>query len=113
MMQSIYLNQQGQVVFSCDQLFVASSFSPGQLMDLFPLLESIFPSILLEPRAFSPMYFPGVQREHPPLVGIFDFHFWVIGSQTMIIHWQIQDLTEQYWLARKEQQKTYDRYLER
>lgn len=111
-MQSIYLDHAGQVIFSCDLLFSATTMSPEQLMDQFPLVMSIFPSLLTPPLTRDLITIPGVQSEEPPLVGIFDFHFSVIGKTDTIVHWQIQDLTNKYRNAQKEQQVRHDRLLD-
>ena len=111
-MQSIYLDELGRVIFSCDQLFSAPTLSPDQLMDQFPLVMSIFPSLLTPPLTRDLITIPGVQSEDPPLVGIFDFHFSVIGKTETIVHWQIQDLTQKYQHARQEQQVRHNRLLD-
>ncbi|MEM1220369.1 MAG: hypothetical protein AAGH79_15715 [Bacteroidota bacterium] len=110
--QSIYLDQAGRVIFSCDQLFSATTLSPEQLMDQFPLVMSIFPSLLTTPLSRDTITIPGVQINEPPIIGIFDFHFSVFGKTNTIVHWQIQDLTRRYQNAQREQQRLHNRLLD-
>lgn len=104
--QIVILDLKGTIVHSSDVLFDFSSTPPETIFDLFPLLESIFPSLEgLSPHD-DPLLFTKVETNIDELPGVYDFQFTSVDlNEQSYILWMIYDYTEVYEKYRAYQQK--------
>ncbi len=104
--QLIILNDEGNILDSCNSIFEVGPFQDRPFTQYFPFLESIFPN-LLELQIDSPeLRFTKIEAPIAALPGIYDFTFTrmsIDGRQ--VILWSIYDYTNLYEDLRQYQQK--------
>ncbi len=104
--QLILLNEQAQIVSSCDSIFTASTFKNDQVTDWFPFMESIFPSLWSMMTNQPNISFNKMQTPIPELPGIYDFTFSKVSIEhEAFILWNIYDFTDLYEDFRQFQQR--------
>lgn len=108
--QLLRLDETGQVLFSSSSLFEAD----GQvdILDLFPLVESIWPILSQSTAPVNTIEFRAVQVTHPSLLGFYDFYFDVVWmDDSKEIHWKIFDRTTYYQEYQAAQQRINENEL--
>lgn len=105
MRQELILNENGQIIESDNQLFPIQVFSELSALECFPLVASMFPSLLEMDENAAPILIPSVSPRCDFLSGFFDFSFSKISSNGKIqIHWVIEDQTTKYTKMKDEMQ---------
>ena len=104
--QLILLDEKGLVLHSCDALFLASEYQETSILNQFPIIESIFPSLIAAETGSPPVVFPKVETFNKDLPGVYDYRFskLLLKGQVYIL-WVIYDYTEVYEKFRSYQQK--------
>jgi hypothetical protein len=94
--QLLLLDEQANVISSCDSIFSAHQFSENHLVKSFPFLESILPSLRKLPVG-SDVHFSKIQTPLDVLPGIYDFSFHKIQIEDYgHILWGIYDYSDLY-----------------
>ena len=106
--QEIILDEDGYLLESDDGLFSTEGMWDDCLFDYFPLVESVFPS-LINNRA-SEIKLNRVATTFEYLPGYYDFIFY---REDDGIRWEIHDLTDDYSEYREEQQNRNEEALRR
>ena len=95
--QRITLAADGSLLDSDDGIFDAFTIGAEDLLLAFPLVESIFDSLLQRAPSEGEIRFPGVETVFPDLRGIYDFSFLPEqqnGERTL--RWTLTDRTTNY-----------------
>jgi hypothetical protein len=104
--QTIRLSREGKVLSSDDQLFPITERHEQDLLNLFPLLESIFPILTDPANTQNEWSFRAVETVRKELPGIYDYYFKKEETDGQItLLWIIFDRTDFYTYARQKQQK--------
>ncbi len=103
--QLILLDENAQIIASCDSIFETSDFKGVQLIERFPFLESILPS-LHQLSLSTDVSFNKVETPLEALPGFYDFTFQKIeiGNEVCIL-WSIFDYTDLYEDYKQYQQR--------
>ncbi|MGB0861472.1 MAG: hypothetical protein ACPG19_14085 [Saprospiraceae bacterium] len=112
--QMILLNRKGEIVESCNTLLDTTQLPTSSVVELSPLVESIF-DYLLDLTSDEPeVAFSKVESPLPQLDGFYDFTFTSISlNGYKYILWQIYDHTSLYTELQKNQQRMHDLELQR
>ncbi len=112
--QTILLGLNGQIVKSCDTIFLASSFHSLNVITWFDLMESVFPSIVDLEVGESEISFTKIHAPCDALPGFYDFSFSKILIQDKkYILWYIYDYTNVYQELLDYQQKKNELDIQR
>jgi hypothetical protein len=111
--QEILMDVNGRILSSDDQIFSTVPFlRKDHLLDAFPLLDSIFDSLLSMSAHDPALCFKAVSPTYPGMSGFFDFEFQrSFLDSDLHIHWLIHDFTSFYKRNRLHQQQTNEWYL--
>ena len=103
--QELLLNQFGDVLESDNQLFPIKKLANLSALDCFPLVASMFNSLLDLEIGGTPVTVPGVSPNCDFLNGFFDFSFSKIETKNdFLIKWIIEDCTDKYTYLKNEMQ---------
>jgi len=116
MNQIILLDDTGKVCDSCDALFTTKSYRDQPIFELFPLVESIFPS--LQGLQVDDPEIRLTKVEHPAAIlpGFYDFVFKKVEYQNKeVILLSILDFTKPYedFLAYQQRRNEFEIKLQR
>lgn len=105
MQQELILNKFGDVVKSDNQLFPVKLMANLSALQCFPLVDSMFNSLLELEIGKPPIVVPGVSPSCNFLNGFFDFSFSKIGTEEEFqIKWIIENCTDKYTYLKSEMQ---------
>ena len=103
--QELLLNQFGDVIKSDNQLFPIKKMANLSAIECFPLVASMFNSLLDLELDNAPVTVPGVAPTCDFLDGFFDFSFSKIGTKNNFqIKWIIEDCTAKYTYLKEKMQ---------
>ena len=105
--QELLLDEDGFIMESDDGLFNTGHLIDDCLFDYFPLLESVFPSLV--DRRVSEVRLNRVATTFDDLPGYYDFLFF---REEDGIRWEIYDLTDDYNDYEQDQQERNEQALE-
>lgn len=95
--QYVLLDSSGVLFYSCNSLFDTNFIEPTKILDSFPLIDSIFSTLINLPVGAKKI-FEGVNTNQTYLTGIYDFHFFVSSESQgrRFLNWIIEDHTAFY-----------------
>ncbi len=106
--QIIFLDRQGRITSSEDNLFSTTMLTQASILPAFPFVESIFQSLSKQP-TWQVSKFDRIKTIHPFLPGVYDYTFVKLPNCTNCENsfvWMVFDKTEVYEeLARVQQAK--------
>jgi len=108
--QTMTMNDEGELLTSCDSLFPTHSLKSNNLREQFPFLDSVFNELLENLEVGNVVSFPKVATKHPFLSGFYDYSFRLIRiykDQTGI-QWEVIDATEEYNALKEKQQSDHE-----
>ena len=115
--QVLLLDEHGIVRDSCDALFPTTRFRSKSIFGWFPLIESIFPSIIKMEIHAPELRVSKVERPSAFLPGFYDFTFSKIiyEEDEELILWSILDFTKPYedFLAYQQRRNEFEIHLQK
>ncbi len=112
--QVILMDMEGNMVNSCDSIFVTEELKQTLVYDWFPFLESIFPVLLSLKKEDGPLRFSKVEEPSEFLPGYYDFSFSKVELEGgHFILWEIYDYTAIYEDFKQYQQKRNELEIQR
>ena len=106
--QIVLLDTGGMIRYSCESIFPLKKHLSQSLLEVSPLLESIFPQLLkqLDNNKKKTLRYYKLDNPFPGLEGTYDFSFQCVTvEEAECILWNINDLSEVYQSIRAAQQK--------
>lgn len=106
--QELFLDDDGYILESDDGLFSTETMWNNSIFDHFPLVESVYPSLINN--IASEIKLNRVATGFDGLPGYYDFYFF---REDDGVRWEIHDLTEDYNDYEHEQQRRNEEAIQR
>lgn len=107
--QVLLLNVKGEILESDNQLFSIGKTANHSMITCFPIIASMFSSLLQLEKGAKTIHVPGVAPSCEYLSGFYDFHFKRVDIDDKILfEISIEDCTEEYTILKNQMQAHND-----